>query len=149
MTMNEFQRAALAMFAAKEAGPGANADQMKGIAMCIRNRVRQGWHDGDWLKVIERAGDVRANEIEYGELDSNDRDLQIFVRDIDEIYFSRRDWEKDPSGARMPALDEAIGNATYWSFINQPFTGWFRIQILNDPQNHPPRTQMGLMMFYT
>lgn len=149
-TMNEFQRDVLALFAAKEAGPGASADQMKAIAMCIRNRVRQGWHGGDWMQIMEHHNDVRGNdEFEWAELSIEDRNLQILVRDIDEIFFSRRDWEKDPSRERMPGLDEGIGDATYWAFINYPFTEWFRAHILHDHQNHKLKAQMGLMVFYT
>lgn len=150
MTMNDLQRAYLTIFAAREAGRRASADQMKAIAMCVRNRVRQGWHDGDWIKVMEHAGEVRANIPApfLVELDGNDRNLQTLARDIDDIYFSRRDWTRQPSGEEMPSLDEAIGNACYWAFINQPFTSWFEQHILQDPANHPQKTSMGLMMFY-
>lgn len=149
MTMTDLQRAALALFAAREAGPRASADQMLAIAMCIRNRVRQGWFDGDWLKVIENAGDTRANLPGPAvQLDPNDKNLQRLARDIDEVYFSRRDWAKNPSGDPMPSMDEAIGKATYWAFINQPFTVWFLENVIHNPEQHPQNAQMGLMMFY-
>jgi len=148
MTINDVQRAYLAIFAAREAGPGASADQMKAIAMCIRNRVRQGWHEGDWIKVIENADKYRANLHRPAPIDASDRNFQTLARDIDDIYFSRRDWDKEPSHDRMPGLDEAIGNCCYWAFASQPLTSWFLINIAND-QNHILKTNMGLMMFYT
>lgn len=149
MTINDIQRAYLALFAAREAGSGASAEQMMAIACCIRNRVRQGWHDGDWMKVIEHAAEVRANLPGPAvALDANDKNFQRLVKDIDEIYFSRRDWRRDPSGEAMPSMEEAIGASCYWAFINQPFTNWFMENVLHDPENHPQRSNMGLMMFY-
>lgn len=148
MTVNDIQRAYLCLFAVREAGPRASADQMKAIAICIRNRVRQGWHEGDWIKVIENADETRANEPIAMHLDANNRDFQILARDIEEIYFSRRDWTREPSLAQMPDLDEAIGAATYWAFINRPLTPWFQSHIVGDPKNHPSKTSFGLMMFY-
>jgi hypothetical protein len=149
MTMNDIQRAYLAIFAAREAGARASSDQMMAIAMCVRNRVRQGWHDGDWMKVIEHAGLTRAHPPGPAvELDANDRNFQNLARDIEEVYFSRRDWTKQPSGEQMPSLDEAIGNACFWAFINRPYTGWFTDHILHDATNHPQKASMGLMMFY-
>lgn len=150
MNLTDLQRGYLAIFAAREAGPRASSDQMKAIAMCMRNRVRQGWENGDWLKVIQRAESTRAN-LGGGmriELDIDDRDLQRFIREIDEIYFSRHDWTKEPSGDPMPSLDEAIGNAVFWAFINRPFTPWFEQNVLRDPEHHKMKTTMGLMMFY-
>lgn len=149
MTINDIQRAALALFACREAGRGASAEQMQAIALCVRNRVRQGWHDGKWMKVIEHADEVRANPPgPRVEIDPDDKNFQRFVRDIDEVYFSRRDWQKNPSGEQMPSLDEAIGQATYWAFINQPITKWFEQHVIGDPQNHPQHTSMGLMLFF-
>lgn len=149
MTLNDIQRAHLALFSAREAGQGASIEQMQAIAMCIRNRVRQGWHDGDWMKAIENAQDYRAHDdIPAGKLESDNRSFQRFIRDIDEIYFSRRDWEKDPSRDPMPSLDEALGKCCYWMFLNRPIRNWFKSAIIENPQSHIQRTQMGLILFF-
>lgn len=149
MTINDIQRAYLAIFAAREAGQNASSEQMKAIACCIRNRVRQGWHDGDWMKVIEHADEVRANLPGPAvKLDTQDRNFQRLVRDIDDIYFSRCDWRKNPSGDPMPGMEEAIGAACYWAYVNQPFTSWFLDHVVHQPDSHPQRANMGLMFFY-
>jgi len=149
MTIGDVQRAYLAIFAAREAGLNASADQMKAIAMCIRNRVRQGWENGDWIRVMERSCDTRANlGRPLAEIDVSDRDFQIMARDVDEIYFSRRDWQKEPSRQSMPDLDEAIGNAVFWGFIDYPFTTWFTEKVIKDQKNHPQKSGMGVMLFY-
>jgi hypothetical protein len=149
MTLNDIQRAELAVFAARAAGPGACLEQMTAICYCIRNRVRQGWHDGEWLKVLENAGDVAANlPGPRVILDADNRSFQRLIQDVDEIYFSRRDFIREPSGDSMPAMEEAIGNACYWAFVNQPFTAWFKEKIIDDPANHPQKANMGLMFFF-
>lgn len=149
MTLNDLQRAHLALFSAREAGPGASAEQMKAIAMCIRNRVRQGWHDGDWMKNIEHAQEYRAHDdAQLVILDADDRSFQRLIRDVDEIYFSRRDWDKDPSHDAMPSLDEAIGKCCFWMFLGRQVRPWFQTHIIGNPASHVQRTQMGLMLFF-
>jgi hypothetical protein len=149
MTLNDLQRAELACFAARAAGPDGCLEQMAAICYCIRNRVRQGWHDGDWLQVLEHADETAANlPGPRVILDANKRSFQRLLQDVDEIYFSRRDFTHHPSGDPMPALEEAIGNAVYWAFINQPFTAWFRENVIDDPANHRQKANMGLILFY-
>lgn len=148
MTLNDIQRAQLAVYSIKAAGQGASLEQMKAIAICIRNRVRQSWHDGDWLKNIEHADEVAAHlPGPRVLLDPDSRSFQVMIRDIDEIYFSRRDWEKSPSHAAMPSLDEAIGRCCYWAFLNRPFTPWFTEHIIHHDE-HKQRGTMGTMIFF-
>jgi hypothetical protein len=149
MTLNDIQRAHLALFAAREAGASGCFDQMKAIALCIRNRVRQGWYDGDWIDVIEHADEVAGNPPgPRVYIDLRNRDFQILIREIDEIFFGRQDWDKYPSRLPMPGMEESIGKATYWAFINQPYTPWFRENVLSCPKDHAPKANMGLIMFY-
>lgn len=148
MTLNDIQRAQLAVYAARAAGQDGALEQMKAIAICLRNRVRQGWHDGDWLKVIDHADDVAGNAPGPRVfLDSENRSFQVMIRDIDEIYFNRRDWAKAPSHAAMPSLDEAIGKCCYWVFLDRPITKWFTERVIKHP-DHKQGGTMGTMMFY-
>jgi hypothetical protein len=149
VTLNDIQRAELACFAARAAGEGACLEVMISIAYCIRNRVRQGWHNGEWLQVLEHADEVAANPPgPRVVLDAGSRSFQRLIQDIDELYFSSRNYNQNPSRDQMPALEEAIGNSCYWAFINRPFTAWFRENVLNRPQDHPQKANMGLLMFY-
>lgn len=149
MTQHDINRAALAMYAARAAGPRGSLEQMKAIAFCLRNRVRQGWDEGDWLKVVENADEYLANPAgPLAKLDPDNRSFQRLIRDVDEIYFSRRDFQKDPSGDQMPSLEEAIGKATYWAFIDQPFQPWFLANIVQHPEDHHQKAQMGVMLFF-
>lgn len=160
MTFNDVQRAQLALFSARAAGPGASLEQMKAIAYCVRNRVKAGWWDGQWLTVMEHAGETEGNTaFEPWYLDANDRALQRLVADIDEIYYGGR----PGAGARveetrtMPAqrfaaeggeLEEALGKCFYWAWLNRPFATWFRQNVLERPDNHSLRAQMGMMAFF-
>lgn len=166
MTLNDVQRAELALFAARAAGPGASLEQMKCIAYCIRNRVKQGWHDGQWLTVMEHAEEAAANLAEARiYLDPGNRALQRLIADVDDIYYgsgSAGDQDtgiKGQSSSARPAtaqkyapqggdLEGALGNCCYWARLNEPFTAWFRENVLDQPHEHPMRAQMGMMMFY-
>lgn len=159
MTLNDVQRAELALFSARAAGPGASLEQMKAVAYCIRNRVKGGWFDGQWLSVMEHAGSTEANKgQEPWYLDPTDRALQRLIADIDEIYYGGgpaggRVQEAAPMAAqRFPAeggdLEAAVGKSFYWVWLNRPFTVWFRQNILERSDIHPLRAQMGLMAFY-
>lgn len=146
MTSNDIQRAALALYSVRAAGQAASVEMMKAIAMCVRNRVRQSWHDGDWLKVIDHADDVAGNPPGPRVfLQPDDRSFQVFIRDVDDIYFGRRDWDKTPSRAAMPSLDEAIGKCCYWAFINRPLTPWFKEKIV---ASHKQGATMGTLIFF-
>ena len=164
MTLNDLQRAALALFAVRAAGQGGSLEQMKAIAYCIRNRVKAGWFDGQWVTVIEHAEESAANLSNGAHfLDLNNRALQRLVADIDDIYYGGRGQDVSFGGrveqgkAPMPAqrytaeggdLEGSLGKSCYWCWINQPFTPWFQTNILDDPDNHNCRVQMGLMAFF-
>ena len=158
MTFNDVQRAALALFAAREAGQGASLEQMKAIAYCVRNRVKAGWHDGQWLTVMEHGEEAAGNlKAIRAPLDVNNRALQRLISDIDDIYYGApmghpNMVNKTSTAQRFAAeggdLENAIGKSCYWCWINQPFTPWFQEHILDRPDEHPNRTQMGLMAFF-
>jgi hypothetical protein len=166
MTLNEFQKALLCEFAVREA---ESLEQMKCICYCMRNRVRKGWHDGSWTKCIEHAQESAGNESAKGnygdsgaalqndelkkEIDPNSRPFQMLLQAIDDIYHGQR-WV--PSGvdgvrdedAQGTDLESAVGTALYWVRLDRPIRPWFAENIVRDRENHPERSQMGLMMFY-
>lgn len=165
MTLNDVQRAELALFAARAAGAGASLEQMKAICFCVRNRVKQGWHDGQWLTVMEHAEESAGNLAEARtRLDPANRTLQRMIADVDDIYYgygsgaSSQISEKLAGGSsRTPtaqsfapqggSLDTTLAKACYWAWVNKPFTPWFQENILDRPDEHPLRAQMGLMVF--
>ena len=149
MTMSDFQRAQLVAFAYREAGVGASLEQMKGICYCIRNRVRAGWHDGNWLRALEEAGESAAHLLEdVIPLNPDSRELQRLLREIDDIYFGNSWTSSADEGMDMESsLTEKNHEKKYWLFVNRPVRRWFKENILDDREHHRSRTQMGLMMF--
>ena len=161
MTQNDINRAALALFAAREAGQGGSLEQMKAIAYCMRNRLKQGWHDGQWLTALEHADDYRANlPASRVYLDPSSRALQRMIADVDDIYYGSRydSAGRDQGTPKQPVaqnfatapsdIEEALGKSCYWAFTDRAFSPWFEQNILKRPEDHPMRTQMGLMMFF-
>jgi hypothetical protein len=160
MTLNDVQKAELALFAARAAGEKASLEQMKAIAYVVRNRVKAGWHDGQWLTVMEHAADAAGNlEGPRVLLDPSTRTLQRMIADVDDIYYRAggRDsgnheavWNRTAQGVPAEAdnMEDALRKVLYWCFVNQPLTPWFQENILDRPEDHAMRAQMGLMMFF-
>jgi hypothetical protein len=77
----------------------------------------------------------------------------MLLQAIDDIYHGQR-WV--PSGAdgvrdedaQGTDLESAVGTALYWVRLDRPVRPWFAENIVRDRENHPERSQMGLMMFY-
>jgi hypothetical protein len=155
VTLNDVQKAELALFAARAAGERPSLEQMKAIAYVIRNRVKAGWHDGQWLTVIERAPEAAGNlEGARVVLDPNNRALQRLIADVDDIYYrvGARDQGTGNSAQRFAAeaedMADVLGRTLYWCFIDQPMSPWFKENVLDRPEEHVMRAQMGTMMFF-
>lgn len=142
MTLNDLQKAALILFAAREAGDTGSLQAMRGICYAIRNRVRTGWYDGNWLDVIENADESAGNlpwrDADPVRLTVNDRGLQMLARDIDGIFYSGGDDE----------VAAAIDNALYWQRIDKPIRQWFVDNIVRRPEDHGRRAQISSIVFF-
>lgn len=164
MTLSDFQRAMLVEFAIREAGPGGSVEMMMAICYCIRNRVQGGWEDGNWIRVMERAQEHSAHDealADEVELDPDDRDFQLMLRRVDDIYFSQS-MESDAwgnaavggmsaeEGGRSMAdvLTQKKHEMKYWMHLRRPVREWFKENIIKDYKNHKQRVTLGLMMFF-
>lgn len=146
MTQKDVDRVMLVRYAVQEAGPGGSLEQMKAICYCLRNRVRAGW--GEWMDVIERGDETRANEAtEPTPIDTSNRAYQRLLHDVDDIYFGH---PSDLSEGKTleDTLCEKERPCFYWLFLNRPMRPWFKENIAGDKENHPSNATMGLMMFY-
>jgi hypothetical protein len=139
LTPKTLNQAALVLAAAREVGEGS-VEQMKAIAICLRNREKAGWAD-DILGVIELMDETAAHDDQGHVLDGANRELQRLTHDIEQVYYE--------GGADLPdAEGEGLHDAKYWCFLTRPIRDWFRDQIIRDPENHPNRAQVGPIMFY-
>jgi hypothetical protein len=163
LTLKDIERAELAIFAARAAGQGATVDQMKAIACCIRNRVRQGWHDSSWLKVMEHAWEYEGNlPTSPVRIDPENSSFLRWLRDADEVYFgytsensighmARQREKLGGAQAIKPqasGIEEALQRAVYWAFIDRPFTVWFQHNVLHGPDAHRDVGNLGTLFFY-
>lgn len=146
MTQNDLQRAALVLFAARQVGPRGCLEQMKAICYCMRNRVRAGWYDGNWMRAIEEAQEIEPHFVEPFKLDPNNRDLQRMTREIDEVFYGDNGYADGSSDSI--SLESSIGAQKYWMFLGRDVSSWFALHVIGDRQNHPSRTQMGTMIFF-
>lgn len=147
MTISELQRAALVLFAVKEAHHTGSLPTMRAICYVIRNRVKAGWHDGGWLSCIEHAGETAGNLPRTPPaLELKDKAVQIMCRDVDNIFY----------GTVSDEIEDAIGNpavkdsrpAMYYQFLDRPISPWFEEHIIRDPAHHAIRARQGLTVFF-
>ena len=151
MTIQDLQKSMLFMFAVREAGPGASVEMMKVIALCIRNRVRAGWHNGSWLENIENAAEYSAHSAPaHSSLDVQNRSVQRFLQAVDDIYFGATSGiADDGTDADTWGAAKAGGESVkYWCHLNRPILDTFKRDIIQDQHNHKERASMGLMLFY-
>jgi hypothetical protein len=146
MTQKDVDRVMLVRYAVQEAGPRGSLEEMKAICYCLRNRVRAGW--GEWLDVIESAGETLCNEpIDPTRIDTANRAYQRLLHDVDDIYFGHS-YGSDEGPTLEDTLCEKERPCFYWLFLQRPTTQWFKDTIAADKENHPSNATMGLMMFF-
>lgn len=148
MTLHELQRGALVLFAAREAIDTGSLSAMKAICFVIRNRVKAGWHDANWLSCIEHASEVAGNVAPDVPrlLNLNERALQMLARDVDGIYYGTAADELE-TGFGDPAI-KGSRPALYYQFMNKTPTPWFQEHIIGDRKNHPVRARLTPLVFY-
>lgn len=143
MTLNDVQRAALVLFAAREVGPAGSLDQMKAVCHVVRNRVQAPWH-ADWLEALEHHAPVAAHEPDRFPLTLNDRRLGQLARDVDEIFYGGA---ADDIARMCGRQDKDRGPLLYWCFIDRPLAPWFSQNVIGKPGEHKQRAQVGNSMY--
>jgi hypothetical protein len=148
MTQKDVDRVLLTLYAVREAGMRGSLEQMKAICYCLRNRVRAGW--GDWMEVLAEAETNNAHASdEHFPIDTNSRTYQRLLRDVDDIYFGHSDPASTEEGGTVESsLCDPQHPCCYWAFTDRPMLPHFAETIVRDPENHPNRATMGVMMFY-
>jgi hypothetical protein len=139
MTLNDIQRAAVVLFAAREAGLEGSLDQMRAVCHVIRNRVTAQWHE-DYLAAVEEADQPRS----VTKLRLNDRRLAMLTREVDAIFYGSDDSEIARLCGRQ---GKDHGPLLYWTFIDRPISKWFVANVVNKPQEHRQRAKVGNNMY--
>lgn len=149
MTLRDFQLARLAEFCFREVGPRGSLEEMKAIAICLKNRAAKGWHDGNLILVIEHAEDHAAHEnTQQTKLNPDSRELQRLLREIEGSYYGDDVGQPVEGLTTVQSLTEQGHEKLYWCYIDgRVMRPWFKTTILADQQNHKSRTHMGNLLF--
>lgn len=84
---------------------------------------------------------------------SDDRLLQLMVRDVDDIYLGQDNFDDRVRTTVCGEGREALGNkewkpVLYYSFVDATPRPWFVANVIRRPQEHPHVGQIGSMMLY-
>jgi hypothetical protein len=114
---------------------------MLAIAQVMANRVKAGWQGGDWLKVIDSAGEYRGTEPAklYVRLDPKDGNFRELIKQIDDVYYGTAD---------DSAVNSRKGNSLYYAELHNVNRPWFQEHILNDAETHPRLAKVGQLTFF-
>jgi hypothetical protein len=127
------------MYGYHEAAHTGSLAAMKAVCYVIRNRVRAGWYDGDWLSVMEHAHEPAGNEpTTHAPIDINNRNFQALMRDVEDIYYATA--EDDTT--------RAVGSSLYFQHIDRPPRQWFIDNIVRPSANHRRVTHIGSIVFF-
>lgn len=133
MTIDTYIRAQLAQFAITEGERHGGLNNMLAIAHVLRNRVFAGW--GDWVEVVQRAGEKRVTV--YPEYMPNLRsgNVRVLLNKIDDVY------------TRADATD-LTGGALFYFEPGYPVPDWFCKEVINKSEDHPRCAHIGPVWFF-
>lgn len=135
MTPELFIKAQLASMAHREAYHLGGINNMLAVAFVLRNRQRASWHGGNWMSVIQLADSHSAVINPQTAIDLRDSNFKTFLQQIDDVY----------SGL---APDRMTEGALFYCELHRVESGWFRDNIVRDPENHPRCANVGQMTFF-
>jgi hypothetical protein len=117
-------------------------DALQGMTACglvVRNRVKAGWHGGDWIAVMSAhnqyssmsvVGDTQT--VVWG--DTSDPLFQRVLWKVDDIY----------SGKELDITEGAL----YYANLNTMNSPWFKENIVGNPEAHPIVASVGKHKFF-
>lgn len=133
MTLDTYIRAQMARFAIREGHEYGGVNNMLAVAHVLRNRVFAGW--GDWLEVVTRAHEKRANIYTPPIPNIRSSNVRIVLNRVDDIY-SRAD------------VNDLSGGAMFYADLGRPLAPWFEKEVLGRPEDHPRSSHVGPVFFF-
>jgi hypothetical protein len=144
VTYENYIKGKLASFAAEEGMRYGGANCALAVAQVIANRVEQGWHGGDWLKVIVDAPKYRGTVYDTPfDVDPRDMTFRQILAGVEDVYHHIADDSNvnvtDDRG-RMPSL--------YYCELHNVNVDWFKENILDEIDSHPRIAKVGELTFF-
>lgn len=133
MNIETYLRAEMARFAIEEGARHGGINNMLAVAHVLRNRVFAGW--GDWVEVIQHAPEKRGTIYPPEITPIRTNNVRILLMRIDEIY------------TRTDLIDLTGGALWYFDSFMGP-EPWFKIEILERPEDHQRCAHVGPVWFF-
>lgn len=157
MTGYTFLAAELARLAYLD-GKDEGLNACLGIAFSIKNRIRAGWHNGDWAAVLSNHHQWSAT-LETPSLvvpDPRVFSFSVLLQEVEGIFNgSRRDdiTIAKESIFNTPLLDLKLGGgpapALYWGRLDKANNPWWIENIARRTDIHPRVASVGLISFFS
>lgn len=121
---------------------------MMAVAFTIRNRVRAGWFNGDWISVLSNHKQYSARIEPYPSTLPDPRvySFQCLLQEIDGIFSGQR--ADDITIAAQTVLAKPANPALYYARLDQITSEHFLENIARQPDLHPRVAQVGMMFFF-
>jgi hypothetical protein len=125
---------------------------MLAVAFAIRNRVRAGFYNGDWIKVLSHHKDWSATLEPYTEdfPDPRNHAFMMLLQEIDYIFAG--DKEDDitrPKSETAKALAVDPPPVLYYAKLNEITNPKFLADICRRPDLHERIATVGALTFFT
>lgn len=153
MTTDTFVKAQLALLCwrnARTMSVGPSFAMLQCMAFVERNRVRAGWHGGDWMQVIANDATYSAYESAPQGLPSprqGELGMEIDFPDMRNDIWQRFLWEVDRVFDGT-AGDPVTEGALWWAEADRINRPWFLDKIARQPEQHPRVAQCGPITLY-
>jgi len=139
MTFESYIKARLMDLVITEAYASGGVEPMLAVAQVLANRVKAGWQGGDWLRVIETAGDYRGTEQPHVHPETREGNFRELLRRIDDVYHGTAD---DAN------VNNDTGKSLYYAELHNINREWFQEHILSDLDSHPRLATVGQLTFF-
>lgn len=126
---------------------------MMAVAFAIRNRIRAGWYNGNWIEVLAHMQDVSA-KLEPPTInlpDTRTFSFMQFMQIIDGIFAGATDDNVTikADGDWKKVLSAPAPVALYWARLDQITNPWFLEKIARNPEQHARIAQVGQTFFFS
>lgn len=142
MTIQDGIKWELFMLSWREGARHGGLANMLAVAFVVRNRVKAGWHGGDWLAVIADHAIHRGEQATGNRQQATAEKTQKNYPDFhDEVIRDLLGWmDAVFDGAREDLWTEG---ALYYSQLELPQRKWFVDNIVRKPEEHPRVATVG------
>lgn len=156
MTGADFLTAELARISWLEGGMDG-VSGAKAVAFCVRNRVRAGWHGGDWSQVLSNHKSWSADTEPLRSFipDPRQPDFRILLQDITNIFTGQAEdnitiaQDSMTNYLKIGNLSAAPPPALYFCRLNEISNDWFLTEIVRKTDSHKRIATVGTLTFFT